>query len=148
MDNKDLIWNQFLNMIKKRVSSLGYDTWFRDTKLVELSDDALSNQKYGVGLKNIEYVDTEILNSEMAGDDSVVSTIALENVSTDVRIKNNDATLSNIELSSGSLNETFDSDTIQYTANVDSSVDKISIQATANDGNAILPNRPAFEECR
>ena len=108
------------------------------TLVVELSDDALSNQKYGVGLKNIEYVDTEILNSEMAGDDSVVSTIALENVSTDVRIKNNDATLSNIELSSGSLNETFDSDTIQYTANVDSSVDKISIQATANDGNAIL----------
>ena len=41
MDNKDLIWNQFLNMIKKRVSSLGYDTWFRDTKLVELSDDAI-----------------------------------------------------------------------------------------------------------
>ena len=41
MDNKDLIWNQFLNMIKKRVSSLGYDTWFKDTKLVELSDDAI-----------------------------------------------------------------------------------------------------------
>lgn len=41
MENKDLIWNQFLNMIKKRVSSLGFDTWFKDTKLVDLSDEAI-----------------------------------------------------------------------------------------------------------
>lgn len=41
MENKELIWNEFLNLIKKRVSSLGYDTWFKDTYLYSLGDEAV-----------------------------------------------------------------------------------------------------------
>lgn len=39
MDNKDVIWNKFLSMIKKRVSSLSYDTWFKDTYLYSLGEE-------------------------------------------------------------------------------------------------------------
>ena len=32
----EALWNEFLNTIKESVSSLSYETWFRDTKLVSL----------------------------------------------------------------------------------------------------------------
>lgn len=41
MENKDLIWNKFLSIIKKRVSSVGYDTWFKDTSLYSLDQEAV-----------------------------------------------------------------------------------------------------------
>ena len=41
MDNKDLIWKNFLSLIKKRFSSLGYETWFKDTYLYSLGDEAV-----------------------------------------------------------------------------------------------------------
>ena len=41
MDNKDLLWKKFLSLIKKKVSSLGYDTWFKDTELVDLNEEAI-----------------------------------------------------------------------------------------------------------
>ena len=31
--NKDIIWNNFLDKIKERISPLSYDTWFKDTRL-------------------------------------------------------------------------------------------------------------------
>ena len=41
MNNNEMIWNKFLSIIKKRVSSLGYDTWFKETKLHSLSEEAV-----------------------------------------------------------------------------------------------------------
>ena len=41
MDNNEVIWNKFLSLIKKRFSSLGYDTWFKDTYLYSLGDEAV-----------------------------------------------------------------------------------------------------------
>ena len=41
MENKDLLWKKFLSLIKKKVSSLGYDTWFKDTELIDLNEDAV-----------------------------------------------------------------------------------------------------------
>ena len=41
MENKDLIWEKFLSIIKKRVSSLMYDTWFKETRLHSLDQDAV-----------------------------------------------------------------------------------------------------------
>ena len=41
MDNKELLWKKFLSLIKKKVSSLGYDTWFKDTELVDLNEEAI-----------------------------------------------------------------------------------------------------------
>ena len=35
-----MIWNKFLSTIKKRVTSLGYDTWFKDTYLFSLGEEA------------------------------------------------------------------------------------------------------------
>ena len=41
MENKDLIWEKFLSIIKKRVSSIGYETWFKETRLHSLGEDAV-----------------------------------------------------------------------------------------------------------
>lgn len=38
--NIENIWNKFLSMIKTRLSSLSYNTWFSSSKLVELNEDA------------------------------------------------------------------------------------------------------------
>ncbi len=37
--NIESIWNRFLNDIKKRVSSLSYNTWFKDSNLVLLNEE-------------------------------------------------------------------------------------------------------------
>ena len=34
--NTEIIWNNFLGKIKERISSLSYDTWFKDTKLYKI----------------------------------------------------------------------------------------------------------------
>ena len=34
--NTEIIWNNFLEKIKERISPLSYDTWFKDTKLYKL----------------------------------------------------------------------------------------------------------------
>ena len=41
MENKDLVWEKFLSIIKKRVSSIGYETWFKETKLHSSGEDAV-----------------------------------------------------------------------------------------------------------
>ena len=38
MDN-EVLWINFLNKIKENISSLSYETWFKDTKLVSTDDD-------------------------------------------------------------------------------------------------------------
>ena len=35
----DVLWENFLNKIKENISSLSYETWFKDTKLVSLRDN-------------------------------------------------------------------------------------------------------------
>lgn len=35
----DALWNNFLDKIKENISSLSYETWFKDTKLVSLKDN-------------------------------------------------------------------------------------------------------------
>lgn len=37
--NIDNLWNNFLNKIKPKISSLSYDTWFKNTKLISLDDN-------------------------------------------------------------------------------------------------------------
>ena len=36
--NTDILWNNFLDKIKERISPLSYDTWFKDTELYEYKD--------------------------------------------------------------------------------------------------------------
>lgn len=40
--NIDTLWNNFLSKIKENISSLSYETWFKDTKLVYLNDNIAS----------------------------------------------------------------------------------------------------------
>ena len=35
-------WNDFLNVIKSKLSSVSYDTWFKDTKLAKMTEDSIS----------------------------------------------------------------------------------------------------------
>ena len=37
--NTDAIWNKLLNTIKPKMSPLLFDTWFKDTKLLELDGE-------------------------------------------------------------------------------------------------------------
>lgn len=37
--NTDLIWEEFLKKIKTKISTLSYETWFKDTKLHDLKDN-------------------------------------------------------------------------------------------------------------
>jgi len=41
MDN-NFSWNDFLTIIKSKLSSVSYDTWFKDTKLAKITDDSIS----------------------------------------------------------------------------------------------------------
>ena len=34
-------WNEFLNIIKSKLSSVSYDTWFKDTKISSITDDTI-----------------------------------------------------------------------------------------------------------
>ena len=90
-----------------------------------------ANSEYKVGLKEIE------LSYEDASGEVAEDMIELNAVSVMVRSKNNVATLSNITLSSGSLNEEFDSDTFNYTSNVGNKVSSLTINYTLTDENAV-----------
>ena len=35
-------WNDFLNIVKSKLSSVSYDTWFKDTKLAKMTEDSIS----------------------------------------------------------------------------------------------------------
>ena len=37
--NIESIWNNFLSTISKRMNTLSYNTWFKDSKLVELNEE-------------------------------------------------------------------------------------------------------------
>lgn len=38
---KETLWNDFLQVIKRKLSSVSYDTWFKDTKLYKIDNDNL-----------------------------------------------------------------------------------------------------------
>lgn len=40
--DSNLSWDDFLNIIKSKLSSVSFDTWFKDTKLAKITEDSLS----------------------------------------------------------------------------------------------------------
>ena len=36
--NTEMLWNNFLDKIRERISPLSYDTWFKDTKLFKIDN--------------------------------------------------------------------------------------------------------------
>ena len=67
MNNIDAIWQKCLSMIKKRVASMSYDTWFKDTKLISLDSEAIIQVMSAVHKKRLEdgykEIIEEILNN-------------------------------------------------------------------------------------
>ena len=76
MENKDLLWKKFLSLIKKKVSSLGYDTWFKDTELLDINEDAVVLVPTSTHKKHLEqsYKDMmeEILSSILGTNFNIV----------------------------------------------------------------------------
>ena len=90
---------------------------------VVIPTDALPNEKYKIGLTEIEYSDKE-------------QTYSIEDAMIEVRVKNNIATLDNILVEGYELDKEFNKDTLEYNIEVDSSVDKIKISYVKTDENA------------
>ena len=66
--NIEIIWNNFLEKIKERISPLSYDTWFKDTKLKKIDKNvAIIEVPMSLHKKHLEenYLDEieEIFNS-------------------------------------------------------------------------------------
>ena len=40
--NNSQLWNLFLEKVKNEVSSATYDTWFSNTKIIEINDNVVS----------------------------------------------------------------------------------------------------------
>ncbi len=40
--DEEFSWDNFLNVIKSKLSSVSYDTWFRDTKIANMTDNSIS----------------------------------------------------------------------------------------------------------
>lgn len=93
---------------------------------VTLPGDVVPGTNYTVKLINIELCD-EDYNME-----------SLADVQTSIRIKNNDATLSNIVITDVSLDKQFNSNIFEYAAEVSADVSEVNISATLNDNNATL----------
>ena len=88
-----------------------------------------SNTTYNVGLKNIELCNS---NYEM---------ISLNNVSTSIRIKNNDATLTNIALNKQVVSSNFDQTNHKYTATIadnNEASEIVNLVLTKSDTNATV----------
>lgn len=99
---------------------------------VVIPTDALPNEKYKIGLTEIEYSDKE-------------QTYSIEDAMIEVRVKNNIATLDNILVEGYELDKEFNKDTLEYNIEVDSSVDKIKISYVKTDENAQVSGNGAVD---
>lgn len=99
---------------------------------VVIPTDALPNEKYKIGLTEIEYSDKE-------------QTYSIEDAMIEVRVKNNIATLDNILVEGYELDKEFNKDTLEYNIEVDSNIDKIKISYVKTDENAQVSGNGAVD---
>lgn len=91
-----------------------------------MPDTAEANDKY-----NVQLVESTIGDGEE-------TTVTLDDVTEEVRIYSDVNTLENITLKDGTLNETFEKDINNYSANVDN--DKVTIEVIKTDDNSTISN--------
>ena len=89
-----------------------------------ISDDVQPSTTYNIEFTNVEYSDSEY------------QMISLENAKTEIRTKNNIATLDNITIDGYTLNETFDKNVMDYTTTVNTDTSNIVISYTKTDLNS------------
>lgn len=103
----------------------------------KISDTANANTNYKVGLKNVELVDNILV-------DESYEMLEGANTETQVRTFNNVATLSDLVMSTTTLNEEFASNTFNYTATVSPSTTTVTITPTKSDNNSVLSGTGAM----
>lgn len=91
-----------------------------------ISDDVQPSTTYNIEFTNVEYSDSEY------------QMISLENAKTEIRTKNNIATLDNITIDGYTLNETFDKNVMDYTTTVNTDTSNIVISYTKTDLNSTV----------
>lgn len=101
---------------------------------VAIPASATPNSTYDIGLTKIEYSTDEYKMLEL-GD-----------TKTSVRIKNNDATLSNIVVNGYELNKEFNKDTLEYNVAVNDNTEEVIISYTKSDSNAEVSGNGALGE--
>lgn len=97
------------------------------TIILKAKEDVVSNEKIVLELKDIEVSDVSIKIHD------------IDDISTTLRVANNDNTLRELILSNNiKLNPVFSKDTLEYNIKVDSDVEKITIIANSSDDKAIV----------
>ena len=97
------------------------------TIILKAKEDVVSNEKIVLELKDIEVSDVSIKMHD------------IDDISTTLRVANNDNTLRELILSNNiKLNPVFSKDTLEYNIKVDSDVEKITIIANSSDDKAIV----------
>ncbi|MBC6413467.1 MAG: cadherin-like beta sandwich domain-containing protein, partial [Chromatiales bacterium] len=88
---------------------------------------------------------TEVLLGDVGQSTDIVVTVTAADGSTTAsytvtvsRALSNDATLSNLAVSPGTLSETFGSTTLNYTVSVGNDIEELTVTATATDDNATI----------
>lgn len=93
---------------------------------VNLPSEATTADTYKIGIKNIELSSSEFEN------------FAVEDIAINVGIKSEVSTLSSLSIEGVTLNETFATDTHEYTATVGEDVETITINATKADESSSI----------
>lgn len=97
-----------------------------------MGSEAEANRINKVGIKSIELVTDVLL------EDGSYEMLTADDYATQVKTFNNVATLSNLEVTEGSLDKAFNSDVTDYTVNVSNEITTIRITPTTTDENATV----------
>lgn len=97
-----------------------------------MSSEATASSSHKVGIKSIELVTDVLL------EDGSNEMLTADDYATQVKTFNNVATLSNLEVTEGSLDKAFNSDVTDYTVNVSNKITTIRITPTTTDENATV----------
>ena len=124
--------NGFVVINKNGIENV--DSLFIGYLKVAIPASATPNSTYDIGLTKIEYSTDEYKMLEL-GD-----------TKTSVRIKNNDATLSNIVVNGYELNKEFNKDTLEYNVAVNDNTEEVIISYTKSDSNAEVSGNGALGE--
>ena len=107
-------WDEFLSIIKSKLSSVSYDTWFKDTKISSITEDAIyievpmSFHKDFLNKNYYELIDEIIIN--LTGKSFDINFVVEEDiVNKDIIINNEEKEIKNNFQSNLNPNYTFDS---------------------------------------
>ena len=90
--NLDNLWNSFLEKIKNEIANISYDTWFAETKLIDLKDNVATvlvpypSQKKML-VENYKDIIEEIF-TEVTGSNFIFNYVIEEEIENSLNINN------------------------------------------------------------